>query len=191
MFRSRLRSSNEAATSYCCNGVPPASPPHRPAARSTETALRCWKRWPAPSLRPRPRARRYQYAEVCLLFSPADLVPNRGRWLRIAVQSIDNGEVAYRAACGAAPELITPIADRKYSLAELENPPGEEEVSHPAANRFRSRGATSSAVGNYCSESIGLAGLNFAEEKAARLPCYRRSRSWRKSARGSPTPRCT
>lgn len=79
-------------------------------------------------------------------FQSRRLDANRGRSLRIAIQSIDNGEVAYRAACGAAPELITPIADRKCSLAELENPP-REEVSHPAANRFRSRGATSSAVG--------------------------------------------
>jgi hypothetical protein len=35
------------------------------------------------------------------------------------VQSIENDEVVYRAACGASPTLIARIEDRKCSLAEF------------------------------------------------------------------------
>jgi hypothetical protein len=35
------------------------------------------------------------------------------------VQSIDNDEVVYRAACGASPTMIARTEDRKCSLAEF------------------------------------------------------------------------
>ena len=35
------------------------------------------------------------------------------------VQSIDNDEVVYRAACGASPAMIARTADKKCSLAEF------------------------------------------------------------------------